>query len=97
MPDPGLVAVNDDVTGLGAATEFREFREETETFRLTPPYFRTLSAPALDTDPDLPNTAPFKRDGVDGCFCCGVGGPLCTSCTVFASAAVPCIPIRKES
>jgi len=88
--------LNNGVAGLGAATDadFFDCFEETETFLLTPPNLRRLSAPAeLAVDPDL--SMPEMTLDVVGDFPCGVGGPLCTSCTVFSSAAVPCIPMRK--
>lgn len=44
----------DGVTGLGAPFEPREFFDDTETLRRTPPYLRRLSAPPLAFEADLP-------------------------------------------
>jgi hypothetical protein len=41
------------LAGLGAPLDCRECREDVETFRRTPPYLRTLSAPALAFEADL--------------------------------------------
>ena len=61
------------------------------------PNLRTLSAPALAVELDLPRRV-FDL-GVVGVFgdLDGDGAPLCTSLTVSGSAAVPDIPIKKLS
>ena len=70
-----------------------EFFDDTETFLLMPPCFRRLSAPALAFEADLPRAAGVARVGVMGWR----WAPLCTSLTVFSSAAVPLIPTKKLS
>jgi hypothetical protein len=55
---------NDGVIGL-RLDELRECRDETDLFRLTPPNLRTLSAPALEVDPDRPRST-LVRPGVEG-------------------------------
>jgi hypothetical protein len=57
---------NAGVSGLGTAPECRERFEDVDTFLRTPPYFRKLSAPALeDVDADLP-MPELLRPGVVG-------------------------------
>ena len=90
-PPVGVVA-NAGLAGLGAPLDCLECREETDTLRRMPPYFRTLSAPALAFEEDL--AIALELTGVLGVPIGGVP-PFCTSCTVFSSAAVPRIPIRK--
>ena len=68
MPPVGVVA-NAGLAGLGAPLDCLEWREETDTFRRTPPYFRTLSAPALAFDEDLATTFDFP-----GVFGVPIGG-----------------------
>jgi hypothetical protein len=81
------------VDGLRPPFDCLDCLDDTDTFLRTPPNFRTLSAPAL----------AFEEDLATLCLCLlgvtGVPGvaPLWTSWTVFSSAAVPLIPIRKWS
>lgn len=94
---PDVVGVtNAGVMGLGTAPERRERFEDVETFLRTPPYWRRLSAPALEVvDADRPIPVLFR--GVVGVLACGVEGPLSMCLTVPSSTAVPSIPIKKWS
>jgi len=67
-----------------------------ELFRLTSSSFLRLSARLLAFELDRPMIV-FDRPGVVGVDGPFVGVPLCTSRTVSASAAVPCMPMRKLS
>lgn len=91
----GLPIAGDDVTA--APTDPLEPRDETDTFLLILPHLCTLSAPALAFELDLPSPALVRPGGDGEPGEPGAGAPLCTSMTVFSSAAVPCIPIRNES
>ena len=88
-PPVGVVAT----AGLvGVLEPSLECRELTERFLRSLPSLRTLSAPALAVEADLSRPDWFTPTaGVSGPW----GVPDSTSCTVFSSAAVPCIPIKK--
>jgi hypothetical protein len=49
------------LAGLGAPFDCLECRDDTDTFRRTPPYFRTSSAPALAFEADLPTIFDFPE------------------------------------
>lgn len=91
-PLDGVVGIA-GLPGLGAPFECLEWRELVDLLRRILPSLDTLSAPALALDADL--CTPDFRDvpGVAGVMIAGV--PCWTSWTVFSSAAVPCIPMRK--
>jgi len=92
----GLFSIGDAAPCPCPLTEVLvEFLDDTERFLLMLPNLRTLSAPALDVELDLPNVLLLL--GVAGDPGDGEGAPLWTSLTVFSSAAVPAIPTRKES
>lgn len=82
------------LAGLGALFECRDRREDVDLFRRIWPSFATLSAAALAFDDDRVTPDFRLGPGVVGVLTTGVP-PFCTSCTVFSSAAVPCIPMRK--
>jgi len=90
-PPPVGVAVNAGLAGLGQPLEWNDRLDEVDLFLRIEPSLATLSAPALALDVD--RTMPGFETGVDGGLSTGV--PFCTSSTVFSSAAVPCIPMRK--
>jgi hypothetical protein len=87
------VATNAGLAGLGQPLEWKDRLEAVDLFLRIEPSLATLSAPALAEDED--RTMPGFVLGVDGGLSTGV--PFCTSSTVFSSAAVPCIPMRKWS
>jgi hypothetical protein len=88
---PVGVDVNAGLPGLGQPLEWKDRLEEVDLCLRIEPSLATLSAPALAVDAD--RTMPDFAVGVDGGLSTGV--PFCTSSTVFSSAAVPCIPMRK--
>jgi hypothetical protein len=87
------VAVSAGLAGLGQPFECKDRLDDVDLLRRIEPSLATLSAPALAEDAD--RTIPVDCFGVDGGLITGV--PFCTSSTVFSSAAVPCIPMRKWS
>lgn len=92
-PFSAEVCVSGRNPGLaGAPLDRRECPELTETFLRTPPGCLGLSPPALAFDSDrLIPVFLVIEVGVAG----GGVPPFCTSCTVFSSAAVPRMPIKK--
>ena len=95
-PD-GTLLMGVDVFGVWVPPDSFDVFEETDTLRRRLPNFLTLSAPALAFEPDLPMTVLDLPGVAEGDEFLGVCEALCTSLTVFSSAAVPCIPIRKWS
>lgn len=79
--------------GVVVPVSFRERRDEVDLLRRILPSLRTLSAPALAFELLLPKPDFLFGFGVVGPLTGGV--PCSTSCFVFSSAAVPCIPIKK--
>jgi hypothetical protein len=92
-PLVGVVEVNAGLAGLGHPFECIDRLDDVDLFLRIEPSLAIFSAPALAVDGD--RTMPDLGVGVDGGLATGV--PCCTSATVFSSAAVPCIPIRKWS
>src|SRR5262249_21161333 len=88
-------ADGDEATPGLPGVDAPECLDDVDRLRRILPSRRTLSAPALAFELDLPKPDFLFGLGVVGPLTGGV--PCSTSCMVCSSASVPCMPIKKWS